>query len=73
MLKDVGIAVSLARSVGGPAPLGEETARLWAEAAEALPRDADHTEIARWVGERADAATASAAAVRERARPDGRE
>jgi 3-hydroxyisobutyrate dehydrogenase-like beta-hydroxyacid dehydrogenase len=24
------------------------TARLWAEAAQALPADADHTEIARW-------------------------
>ncbi len=59
MLKDVGIAVSLAHAVGGAAPHAEETARLWSAAAEALPPGADHTEIARWVGERADAAPVS--------------
>lgn len=59
MLKDVGIAVSLARSVGGAAPLAEETVRLWSQAAAALPADADHTEVARWVAERSGAAAGS--------------
>jgi 3-hydroxyisobutyrate dehydrogenase len=36
-----------------PARLGEAAVALWADAADALPADADHTEIARWVSERA--------------------
>jgi 3-hydroxyisobutyrate dehydrogenase len=49
LVKDTQIAVDLARHVGQPAPHAEATLRLWREAAEALPADADHTEIARWV------------------------
>ena len=52
MVKDVGIAVGLGEELGVPAALGERTLELWREAAEALPADADHTEIARWVDAR---------------------
>ncbi len=48
MLKDMRIAVDLARQLGRPATLGESAVDLWASAAEALPGGADHTEIARW-------------------------
>jgi 3-hydroxyisobutyrate dehydrogenase len=48
MLKDMRIAVDLARQIGSPAALGESAVDLWARAAEALPEGADHTEIARW-------------------------
>jgi 3-hydroxyisobutyrate dehydrogenase len=56
MLKDMRIAVDLARAMGTPAMLGEAAVAEWARAAEALPGDADHTEIARWVAQRMDPA-----------------
>jgi len=49
MLKDMRIAVGLARQLGCPDELGEDAVGLWAQAADALPPAADHTEIARWV------------------------
>jgi 3-hydroxyisobutyrate dehydrogenase len=49
MVKDVRTAVALARATGTPTPLSEACLRLWEEAAESLPEDADHTEVARWV------------------------
>jgi 3-hydroxyisobutyrate dehydrogenase len=49
MLKDMRIALGLAEVAGTPAALSAAAARLWAEAAQALPADADHTEIARWL------------------------
>lgn len=49
MLKDMRIAVDLAERVGAPDRLGSGAVALWAEAADALPATADHTEIARWV------------------------
>jgi 3-hydroxyisobutyrate dehydrogenase len=49
MLKDMRIAVGLARQTGRPSPLGEAATDLWARAAERLPADADHTEIVRWL------------------------
>jgi 3-hydroxyisobutyrate dehydrogenase len=49
LVKDVSIAVDLARHVGQPAPHAEATLRLWRQAAQALPADADHTEISPWV------------------------
>ena len=52
MVKDVGIAVELGEELGIPAALAEHTLELWREAAAALPADADHTEIARWVDAR---------------------
>lgn len=49
MAKDASIALSLGRSLGVAASVSDVAARLWAEASAALPPDADHTEIARWV------------------------
>ena len=49
MLKDVRIALGLAEAAGTPAALSSAAADLWAQAARALPEDADHTEIARWL------------------------
>jgi len=50
MLKDMRIALGLANAAGTPARLPATATALWTEAAEALPSDADHTEIARWLG-----------------------
>jgi 3-hydroxyisobutyrate dehydrogenase len=50
MLKDMRIALGLADAAGTPARLSATATALWAEAADALPSDADHTEIARWLG-----------------------
>jgi 3-hydroxyisobutyrate dehydrogenase len=52
MLKDIQIATSLARQIGTPALLGEAAVEYWAQAADALGEDADHTEIAKWVAQR---------------------
>jgi len=49
MLKDMRIAVQLAEQSGAPSRLGADAVALWAEAAEALPPTADHTEVARVV------------------------
>ena len=49
MLKDMRIATRLAASAGRASLLGEEAVRLWERAADALPADADHTEIVRWL------------------------
>jgi 3-hydroxyisobutyrate dehydrogenase len=50
MVKDLGIAVGLADATGSPLRLGRLTAEIWAEAGDALPDDADHTELSRWLG-----------------------
>lgn len=47
MVKDVGIAVDLARAEDVSAPLAEACLARWRRAAEVLSPDADHTEIAR--------------------------
>jgi 3-hydroxyisobutyrate dehydrogenase len=49
MLKDIRIALDLAGSTGAASRHAASTVALWAEAAEALPPDADHTEIVRWL------------------------
>lgn len=49
MVKDMRIALGLAEAAGTPAALSAAAAGLWAEAAQALPAGADHTEIARWL------------------------
>ena len=49
LLKDMRIALGLAERMGTPASLAGAATDLWAEAAGALPEDADHTEIARWL------------------------
>jgi 3-hydroxyisobutyrate dehydrogenase len=52
MLKDMRIGVELAEKSGVPCSLGREAVDLWSDAAAELPADADHTEIARWLGSR---------------------
>jgi len=49
MLKDMRIGVGLAKQAGVPTPLADQTVQFWAQAAEALPPHADHTEIVRWL------------------------
>ncbi|MCE3551408.1 NAD(P)-dependent oxidoreductase [Pseudonocardia sp. RS11V-5] len=49
MVKDMGIAVALAESTGVPSPLSHDALALWKRAADDLPENADHTEIARWL------------------------
>jgi 3-hydroxyisobutyrate dehydrogenase len=49
LLKDARTAAGLARELGMPLSLADATVAAWADAAEALPEGADHTEIARWV------------------------
>lgn len=48
MLKDMRIALGLAEHVQVPSRLAALATSMWGEAADALPADADHTEIARW-------------------------
>jgi 3-hydroxyisobutyrate dehydrogenase len=49
MVKDIRTARELARATGTPFALGETSVAVWERAAEALPEDADHTEIALWL------------------------
>jgi 3-hydroxyisobutyrate dehydrogenase len=49
MVKDIRTARELARATGAPFTLGETSVAVWERAAEALPEDADHTEIALWL------------------------
>jgi 3-hydroxyisobutyrate dehydrogenase len=49
MVKDLGIAVDLARQTGAAAPYSALCHELWASAAQMLGRGRDHTEIARFV------------------------
>lgn len=52
MVRDVGITVEFGEGRGIPRALAEQTLEPGREAAAALPADADHTEIARWVDAR---------------------
>lgn len=52
MVKDMGVALSLERATGTPAPLSEAALAAWDAAAADLPVDADHTEVAAWVRQR---------------------
>jgi 3-hydroxyisobutyrate dehydrogenase-like beta-hydroxyacid dehydrogenase len=49
MVKDIGIAVELARSTGTPAPLSALTQELWRRAADAAEPNASVSELVRWV------------------------
>lgn len=49
MLKDAKIATHLATELGVPSSLGEEVVNLWEEAGLNLPKNADHTEIAKFI------------------------
>jgi len=61
MVKDIGIAMALARATGTPAPLSEAAQRLWRAAADAAAPDASVSELVRWV-ERATGTEISAGA-----------
>jgi len=54
MVKDMAIAVQLAEEVGRPSRLGRSALALWQEAADGLPAQADHTEVARWLARAED-------------------
>ncbi|HTT91676.1 MAG TPA: NAD(P)-dependent oxidoreductase [Acidimicrobiales bacterium] len=49
MVKDMGTAVRLSEQMGVSSELGQAALRLWEQAAERLPAEADHTEVARWL------------------------
>ncbi|MGS0684333.1 NAD(P)-dependent oxidoreductase [Nakamurella sp. GG22] len=49
MLKDMRIAVELAKDSGIPSRLGEAAVALWSEAENALPPGSDHTRIVTWL------------------------
>jgi 3-hydroxyisobutyrate dehydrogenase len=49
MVKDIRTARELAHAIGAPFALGDVAVALWEQAAEALPDEADHTEIAEWL------------------------
>jgi alkylhydroperoxidase/carboxymuconolactone decarboxylase family protein YurZ len=49
MLKDMRIAIELARQLGWKSVLGEAAVACWQQAAEDLPPGADHTRIAAWL------------------------
>lgn len=49
MVKDIGIAASVARETGTPTVLAERCHALWQQAQEELGRGRDHTEMARWI------------------------
>jgi 3-hydroxyisobutyrate dehydrogenase-like beta-hydroxyacid dehydrogenase len=61
MVKDIGIAMALARSTGTPAPLSEQAARMWRAAAAAASPEASVSELVGWV-ERATGSEISAGA-----------
>ena len=49
MVKDIGIAMALARATGTPAPLSALTQQLWRAAAADAAADASVSELVRWV------------------------
>ena len=50
MVKDMLIALGIAETAGTQSRLSAFAVGLWAEAAAAIGGDADHTQIARWLG-----------------------
>jgi 3-hydroxyisobutyrate dehydrogenase len=62
MVKDIGIAMELARVTGTPAPLSACTQELWRRAAEAAEPNASVSELVRWV-ERASGTEITAGAA----------
>ena len=49
MVKDLGIAASVASDTATPTVLAERCLALWQQAQQALGRGHDHTEMARWI------------------------
>ncbi len=62
MVKDIGIAMALARDTATPAPLSEQAASMWRAAAAAAAPDASVSELVRWV-ERASGTEITAGAA----------
>jgi 3-hydroxyisobutyrate dehydrogenase len=54
MVKDMKVALQLEQATGIPAPLSQAAVDAWSSAASALPPDADHTEIVRWLEHEGD-------------------
>jgi 3-hydroxyisobutyrate dehydrogenase len=52
MIKDIRLALSIEHATGVPSVVSEAVAAGWEAALADLPPDADHTSIARWLGER---------------------
>ncbi|GAA3216348.1 hypothetical protein GCM10017690_32200 [Microbacterium terregens] len=52
MVKDMRIALDLCETVGGFRTLSEASVAMWEQAAESLPAESDHTQIATWIVER---------------------
>jgi 3-hydroxyisobutyrate dehydrogenase len=50
LAKDTRVAAGLRRSLGLPGLLDETVTARWEKAAAEMPRGADHTEVARWIG-----------------------
>lgn len=66
MAKDVGIAAGLARDQRVSAPYLKATLKLWQEAQRSLPRNADHTEIFKYLGSLSKKRLRKAASARPR-------
>ncbi|WP_198318426.1 NAD(P)-dependent oxidoreductase [Arthrobacter sp. YN] len=60
MVKDVAIAVNLAKALGLRSATAEAVADSWSQILDELPPNADHTEVARYVLERATLSTTRA-------------
>jgi 3-hydroxyisobutyrate dehydrogenase len=54
MVKDIRLALGIEHATGVPAAASEAVVATWEAALADLPPDADHTAIARWLGDRAD-------------------
>jgi 3-hydroxyisobutyrate dehydrogenase len=57
MVKDLGIAASVARATGTPTVLAERCLELWKTAQQQLGHGRDHTEMARWIDQAMQAET----------------
>jgi 3-hydroxyisobutyrate dehydrogenase len=55
MVKDIATALDLVEAEGTPAAMARATVDTWRRALGALPRDADHTQLAAWLGAPSDA------------------
>ena len=64
MVKDIGIAMELARSTGTPAPLSALTQQLWRAAAEQAEPAASVSELVRWVERKSGTEISAGAASR---------
>lgn len=59
MVKDLGIAASVARHTGTPTVLADACLRMWTAAQQELGQGRDHTEMARWIESAMQAAQAT--------------